>query len=84
MGSVAGAADHEDDISRLLLGLDVPRRVGHLHTAVTSASQYLASCTLAVPMDPDAPQMRIFCPIWRPAGLTKFRARIAPSQTAAA
>ena len=26
-----------------------------LHTAVTSASKYLASCTAAVPMDPDAP-----------------------------
>jgi hypothetical protein len=26
-----------------------------LHTAVTCASKYLASCTAAVPTDPDAP-----------------------------
>ena len=55
-----------------------------LHTAVTSAPKYLASWTAAVPMEPDAPYTRIVFPSRSSAGLRQPRARIAPSQTAAA
>src|SRR5262249_60465371 len=55
-----------------------------LHTAVTSAPKYRASCTPAVPMAPDAPKMRIFFPSRRSASLRHHSALSPPSQIVAA
>ena len=56
-----------------------------LHTAVTSAPKYLASCTAEVPMLPDAPLMSTLWP-GRTAALSrrKYRAVDGPSTSAAA
>src|SRR5579871_780529 len=54
------------------------------HTAVTSAPKCRDSWTAAVPMDPEAPYTRMLRPFPTSAGRRPIRARITPSQTAAA
>src|SRR5260221_269051 len=73
-----------DDVSPLAPGDLTNSMFAVLHTAVTSASKCLASCTAAVPTPPEAPLTSTFSPLLSFALLKKSNAVVPPEDIAAA